>query len=136
MDAYAGAVGSGVVGVASSGNGALTATSELNVRPFPKILVTFSGTTTLFCVERRVSNDGSIDASTCASGRFTGVESSIEFSAKVPGGAAFRSSPKVTFTDPVGNCIKADLTDSANVPCPGEATNADKFGGSAARIEA
>ena len=127
-------------GAASSASGAestgLTAALALKDRCLPKMLVTLSGIAVTFCPGRRASSAGSMDARTCARGKLTSDLSSVALSAKVPGGAFCRNWPNGIFTAPNGNCASAARTGSAKVPPPGEATNAARLGGSAAKIGA
>jgi hypothetical protein len=113
-----------------------TTLAALIGRTLPKILVTLSGTAVTRCPALRESIEGSMDASTNGSGSVTIDLSCVALSAKVPGAAALRNSPKVTFTAPEASCVKAVFTGKANEPPPGESTSAAKLDGSPGKIEA
>jgi hypothetical protein len=132
----AGLAGGADVGVGVRVGGAKTEMAGCKLRPCPKTLVTFSGTATVLCPERRASSAGLIAATICGNGRLTGVRSWLELSEKVPPGDPWRNSPKETLTAPDGSCARAVCTDKEKVPLPGAAAMAAKLGESEAMIGA
>ncbi len=93
-----------------------------------------SGTSTCVCPERRANSAGFMAAKILANGRSTHVSSRLASSAKVPGGADWRSSAKRIRTAPEGSCAKAVLTGSGKTPVADDETSGAREAGNRATM--
>jgi len=93
-----------------------------------------SGTSTCVCPGRRARSAGFMAATIPGNGRSTHVSSRLASSAKVPGGADWRSSAKRIRTAPEGSCAKAVLTGSGKAPAAGDKTSGAREAGNRATM--